>query len=70
MKNSEIDKTTKAEMKKQVEDLIMSDRNLNTDIEESAKKVQNSQEVAEDVVKEMEKIIKSNKCNILGLATR
>lgn len=68
MKNSEIDKTTKAEMKKQVEDLIMSDRNLNTDIEESAKKVQNSQEVAEDVVKEMEKIIKSNKCNILGLA--
>lgn len=70
MKNSEIDKTTKAEMKKQVEDLIMSDRNLNTDIEESAKKVQNSQEVAEDVAKEMEKIIKSNKCNILGLATR
>ena len=68
MKNSEIDKTTKAEMKKQVEDLIMSDRNLNTDIEESAKKVQNSQEVAEDVVKEMEKIIESNKCNILGLA--
>lgn len=68
MKNSEIDKTTKAEMKKQVEDLIMSDRNLNTDTEESAKKVQNSQEVAEDVVKEMEKIIKSNKCNILGLA--
>ena len=68
MKNSEIDKTTKAEMKKQVEDLIMSDRNLNTYIEESAKKVQNSQEVAEDVVKEMEKIIKSNKCNILGLA--
>lgn len=68
MKNSEIDKTTKAEMKKQVEDLIMSDRNLNTDIEESAKKVQNSQEVAEDVVKEMEKIIKSNKYNILGLA--
>ena len=61
MKNSEIDKTTKAEMKKQVEDLIMSDRNLNTDIEESAKKVQNIQEVAEDVVK-------SNKCNILGLA--
>lgn len=70
MKNSEIDKTTKVEMKKQVEDLIMSDRNLNTDIEESAKKVQNSQEVAEDVAKEMEKIIKSNKCNILGLATR
>ena len=70
MKNSEIDKTTKAEMKKQVEDLIMSDRNLNTDIEGSAKKVQNSQEVAEDVAKEMEKIIKSNKCNILGLATR
>ena len=68
MKNSEIDKTTKAEMKKQVEDLIMSDRNLNTDIEESAKKVQNSQEVAEDVVKEMEKIIKSNKWNIIGLA--
>lgn len=68
MKNSEIDKTTKAEMKKQVEDLIMSDRNLNTGIEESAKKVQNSQEVAEDVVKEMEKIIKSNKYNILGLA--
>ena len=68
MRNSEIDKTTKAEMKKQVEDSIMSDRNLNRDIKDSAEKVQNSQEVAEDVVKELEKIVKSNKCNILGLA--
>ena len=68
MRNSEIDKTTKAEMKKQVEDSIMSDRNLNRDIKDSAEKVQNSQEVAEDLVKELEKIVKSNKCNILGLA--
>lgn len=67
MKNFEMEKTTKAEMKKQVESSIMSDKNLNTNIIESARKFQNSEEVAE-VVKEMQKIIKSNKCNILWLA--
>ena len=45
----------------------MSDENVNTDIEESARKIQNSEEVAEGV-KEMKKIIKSNKCNNLRLA--
>ena len=54
-------------MKKQVESSIMSDKNLNANIIESARKFQNSEEVAE-AVKEMQKIIKSNKCNILWLA--
>ena len=67
MKNFEMEKTTKAEMKKQVESSIMSNKNLNKNIIESARKFQNSEEVAE-VVKEMQKIIKSNKCNILWLA--
>ena len=40
---------------------------MSTDIEKLSRKVQNSKDVAE-VVKEMEKIIKSNKCNILWFA--
>ena len=45
----------------------MNDENANKNIEESARKVNNSKE-ATDVVKEMRKIIKSNKCGILWLA--
>ena len=60
-------KKTKAEINKKPGESIMSDKNANTDIEELPRKVQNSKEAAE-VVKEMEKIIKSNKCNILLLA--
>ena len=45
----------------------MNDENVNKNIEESARKVNNSKE-ATDVVKEMRKIIKSNKCGILWLA--
>lgn len=49
---------------KQLKESIMNDENVNKDIEESARKDKNS-EVAAEVVKETEKIIKSNKCNIL-----
>ena len=45
----------------------MNDENVNKNIEESARKVNNSKE-ATNVVKEMRKIIKSNKCSILWLA--
>ena len=57
----------KTEIKKQLEESIMSDKNVNTDIEESARKIKNSDEAAV-VVQEMEKIIKSNKCIFLWLA--
>ena len=40
---------------KQLKELIMSDENVNKDIEESVRNVKNSVEVAE-VVKEMEKM--------------
>ena len=52
---------------KQLKESIMNDENVNKDIEESARKDKNS-EVAAEVVKETEKIIKSYKCNILWLA--
>ena len=45
----------------------MSDENVNKDNKESARNVKNSDEVVE-LVKEMEKIIKSNKCSILWVA--
>ena len=45
----------------------MSDKNVNTDTEESVRKVKNSDEAAA-VVQEMEKIINSNKCIFLWLA--
>ena len=44
----------------------MSDENANKDVEESAKKVKNIEETGL-VVQEMDKNIKSNKCNILCL---
>ena len=70
MKNSETNKNAKNIKKakkiimKQLKESIMNDENVNKDIEESARKDKNS-EVAAEVVKETEKIIKSNKCNIL-----
>ena len=52
---------------KQPKELIMNDENVNKNIDEPARKVNNSKE-ATDVVKEVRKIIKSNKCSILWLA--
>ena len=59
-------KMTEEEIIKQLKEWIICNENVNKDIEESARKVKNSEEVAE-VVKDMEKIIKSNKCSILWL---
>ena len=64
MKNFETEETSKKikktneEIMKQPKESIMSDENVNKDIEESARKVKNSKEVVE-VVEEMEKIIKT-----------
>ena len=52
---------------KQLKESTISDKNVSKDIEESARKVKNSKE-AVAVVREMKKIIKSNKCSILWLA--
>ena len=46
---------------------IMINEIVNEDIEETAKNVKSSEEAGE-VINKMEKIIKSNKCNILWLA--
>ena len=73
MKNFETEETskkikkTKEEIMKQLKELITSDENVNKDIKESVRKVKNFAEAAE-IVKEMEKVIKSNKCSILWLA--
>ena len=48
-------KKTKEKIIKQLKELIMSDENVNKDIEESVRNVKNSVEAAE-VVKEMEKM--------------
>ena len=70
MKNFETEETTKKikktkeEIMKQLKESIMSEENLRRDIKESTRKVKNSDEVAE-VVKEMEKTLKSYKCSIL-----
>ena len=57
----------KEEIMKQVKDSIMTDEIFNQDIKNTAKNVKSSEE-AVDVVNEMEKIIKRNKCKILWLA--
>ena len=70
MKNFETEETTKKikktkeEIMKQLKESIMSEENLRRDIKESTRKVKNSDEVAE-VVKEMEKTLKSYKSGIL-----
>ena len=53
---------------KHVKQSIMSDEIANQDIGNTAKKV-NSSEEAMEVIKEMQKIIRSNKYSIYGLPT-
>ena len=57
-------KKTKEKIMKQIKESIMSEENVRRDIKESTRNVKNSDEVAE-VVKEMEKTLKNNKCSIL-----
>ena len=52
-----------------MKELIMIDEIFNQDIENTAENVKLSEE-AVDVVNEMEKIIKTNKCAIVCLPTR
>ena len=52
---------------KQLTESIMNNKNIKKDIEESTRKIKTSEE-AQDVVKEMEKILKSKDCDILWLA--
>ena len=58
---------TKEEILKKVKVLILIGEIVNKDIEKTAKSVKNSEEAVE-AVNNMEKIIKSSKCNILWLA--
>ena len=72
MKNLEVDgnvkklKKTKEEIKKQPEESIMSDDNMNIDMQKSARKVKSSEEAAA-VIQEMGKIIRSKRSNMLWL---
>ena len=58
---------TKKELLLKVKELIMIDEIVNEDIEKTAKSVKSPEEAVE-AVNNMEKIIKSNECNILWLA--
>ena len=60
-------KKTKEEIMHKLKESIISNKNVNKDIEESARNVKNSDKVVE-VVKNMGNIIRSNKCSILWLA--
>ena len=72
MKNLEVDgnvkklKKTKEEIKKQPEESIMSNDNMNIDMQKSARKVKSSEEAA-TVIQEMGKIIRSKGSNMLWL---
>ena len=72
MKNLEVDgnvkklKKTKEEIKKQPEESIMSNDNMNIDMQKSARKVKSSEEAAA-VIQEMGKIIRSKGSNMLWL---
>lgn len=72
MKNLEVDgnvkklKKTKEEIKKQSEESIMSNDNMNIDMQKSARKVKSSEEAAA-VIQEMGKIIRSKGSNMLWL---
>ena len=72
MKNLEVDgnvkklKKTKEEIKKQLEESIMSDDNMNIDMQKSARKVKSSEEAAA-VIQEMGKIIRNKRSNMLWL---
>ena len=52
---------------KKVKESIMGEEIVNEDIEKKAKSVKSPEEAVE-AVNNMEKVIKSNKCNILWLA--
>ena len=75
MKNLEVDgnvkklKKTKEEIKKQLEESIMSDDNMNIDMQKSARKVKSSEEAAA-VIQEMGKIIRSKRSNMLWLTNQ
>ena len=58
---------TKKEILKKMKDSIMIEETVNEDIEKTAKSVKSPDEAVEKV-NNMEKVIKSNKCNILWLA--
>ena len=58
---------TKEEILKKVKDSIMIEETVNEDIEKTAKSVKSPDEAVEKV-NNMEKVIKSNTCNILWLA--
>ena len=72
MKNLEVDgnvkklKKTKEKIKKQLEESIMSDDNMNIDMQKSARKVKSSEEAAA-VIQEMGKIIRNKRSNMLWL---
>ena len=72
MKNLEVDgnvkklKKTKEEIKKQPEESIMSNDNMNIDMQKSARKVKSSEEAAA-VIQEMGKIIRSKGSNMLWM---
>ena len=72
MKNLEVDgnvkklKKTKEEIKKQLEESIMSDDNMNIDMQKSARKVKSSEEAAA-VIQEIGKIIRNKRSNMLWL---
>lgn len=72
MKNLEVDgnvkklKKTKEEIKKQPEESIMSNDNMNINMQKSARKVKSSEEAAA-VIQEIGKIIRSKGSNMLWL---
>ena len=72
MKNLEVDgnvkklKKTKEEIKKQPEESIMSNDNVNIDMQKSARKVKSSEEAAA-VIQKMGKIIRSKGSNMLWM---
>ena len=55
MKNLKIDKNIKRIKRKQLEKSIISDKNVNIDIKESARKVKNSNEVRAVPQKDLQK---------------
>ena len=62
-------KKTKGEIIKRLKESRISDENVNKHIEESARKVKNSEENqnSAEILKEIEKLIKGNNCSIAWL---
>ena len=67
MKRKKELKKNKEEILKKVKESIMGEEIVNEDIEKKAKSVKSPEEAVE-AVNNMEKVIKSDKCNILWLA--